>query len=315
MWQDRRTAPRCDQLKAQGHEPLIRRRTGLVIDPYFSATKIAWLLENVDGLRQRAREGRAVFGTIDSWLIFKLSGELVTEASNASRTMLFDINECRWDDELMELFGVAEAKLGEVRSSSGPIATTNPDAFHGHSVTIAGVAGDQQAALFGQTCFEQGLGKNTYGTGSFLLFNAGHAPPEPTTGLLGTVAWGIERRFTYAVEAAIFVTGAAVQWLRDGLRVIDDAAETAAPRRLDRRQRRRLFRPGVDRARLAVLGSVRARDDHRADPRLDQGAPGARDARVDRLPDRRRRPARSRAPAVSGSPSSAPTAVPPPTPG
>jgi glycerol kinase len=198
----------------------------LVLDPYFSATKIEWLLENVPGLRTRAEQGRAVFGTIDSWLIFKLTGERVTDPSNASRTMLFDIAAGVWDAELMDLLGVPERALPEVRSSCGELGTTRADALHGHAVPVAGVAGDQQAALFGQACIDPGLGKNTYGTGSFVLQNAGYKPPPPVPGLLGTVAWGIGERLTYASEAAIFATGAAVQWLRDGLEIIDAAADT-----------------------------------------------------------------------------------------
>jgi glycerol kinase len=226
VWQDRRTAARCDALRAAGYEPLVRTRTGLVLDPYFSATKIEWLLENVPDLRARAEGGRAVFGTIDSWLIFKLTGERATDPSNASRTMLFDIAAGAWDAELMDLFGVPERALPEVRSSCGELGTTREDALHGHAVPVAGVAGDQQAALFGQACVDPGLGKNTYGTGSFVLQNAGYKPPPPVPGLLGTVAWGIGERLTYATEAAIFATGAAVQWLRDGLEIIDAAADT-----------------------------------------------------------------------------------------
>ncbi len=228
VWQDRRTAARCIELREAGVERHVRERTGLVLDPYFSATKIEWLLLHVDGLAERARTGRAVFGTVDSWLIFVLTGELATDASNASRTMLFDIRRGVWDGELMELLGAGEAPLCEVRSSSGEIATTRGDALYGHAVPIAGVAGDQQAALFGQGCVEVGLGKNTYGTGSFLLVNLGGVAPDPVDGLLGTIAWGIDGRLTYALEASIFVTGAAVQWLRDGIGVIEDAAETAA---------------------------------------------------------------------------------------
>jgi glycerol kinase len=226
VWQDRRTAARCDELKAQGLEPLVRNRTGLVLDPYFSATKIDWLLQHVDGLKQKARQGRAVFGTIDAWLIYKLTGQTLTDPSNASRTMLFDIARGRWDPELLELFGVPEGALPEVATSSGELGTTGPDALHGHQVPVAGVAGDQQAALFGQACVDPGLGKNTYGTGSFVLQNAGYDAPRPLPGLLATVAWGIGPRLVYALEAAIFVTGAAVQWLRDGLGIIAAAAET-----------------------------------------------------------------------------------------
>jgi glycerol kinase len=226
VWQDRRTAARCDELREAGREPLVRERTGLVLDPYFSGTKIEWLLRNVDGLAERAREGRAVVGTIDSWLIYNLTGELATDPTNASRTMLFDIRRGDWDDELLELFGVPRNSLAQVRTSCGEIATTKPDALHGHEVPVAGVAGDQQAALFGHGCVDPGSGKSTYGTGSFVLQNAGYSAPEPCEGLLSTVAWGIGERLSYALEAAIFVTGAAVQWLRDGLGIIADAAET-----------------------------------------------------------------------------------------
>jgi glycerol kinase len=226
VWQDRRTAGRCDELREAGHEPLVRERTGLVLDPYFSGTKIAWLLENVDGLRERAESGRAVFGTVDSWVIFKLTGEHVTDPSNASRTMLYDIRRGAWDGELCALLGVPERALPEVRPSIGEMGTTRAAALHGHEVPVCGVAGDQQAALYGQACLDPGMAKNTYGTGSFVLLNAGDEPPAPAEGLLTTVAWGIAQRTVYALEAAIFVTGAAVQWLRDGLGIITRADET-----------------------------------------------------------------------------------------
>ncbi len=227
VWQDRRTAARCEELRAAGHESLVRERTGLVLDPYFSATKIEWLLRNVDGLADRAREGRALFGTVDAWLIFKLTGERATDPSNASRTLLYDIAAGRWDPDLLELFGVPERALPTVRPSCGVLGETRDGALAGHDgVPVAGVAGDQQAALFGQGCLDPGLGKNTYGTGSFVLLNAGARPPEPTKGLLATVAWAIGERTVYALEAAIFVTGAGVQWLRDGLGIIEEAAET-----------------------------------------------------------------------------------------
>jgi glycerol kinase len=228
VWQDRRTAARCEELLASGHEPLLRARTGLVLDPYFSATKIQWLLEHVDGLRRRALEGRAVFGTVDSWLLFKLTGEHVTDPSNASRTLLYDIANRRWDPELLDLFGVPERSLARVLGSAGVVGETLPEALHGHAVPVAGVAGDQQAALFGQACIEAGMGKNTYGTGSFLLCNTGFQMLEPHPGLLTTLAWGIGGSCSYALEASIFVTGAAVQWLRDGLQIIDEASETEA---------------------------------------------------------------------------------------
>ncbi len=228
VWQDRRTAERCAQLREAGLEELIRARTGLVLDPYFSATKIEWLLDRVEGLRERALAGRALFGTVDSWLIFKLTGEHLTDPSNASRTMLYDIAGGRWDPELLELFGVPARALPEVRPSAGSFGVTLPEALFGHAAPIAGVAGDQQAALFGQGCVDPGMGKNTYGTGSFVLLNAGPRAPAPAPGLLSTVAWGIGGSRTYALEASIFVTGAAVQWLRDGLGIIADAADSEA---------------------------------------------------------------------------------------
>jgi glycerol kinase len=229
VWQDRRTADRCAELRAAGHEPLVRARTGLVLDPYFSATKIEWLLRNVSGLRERARAGTAVFGTVDAWLAYKLTGEHVTDASNAARTMLLDVETCRWDPQLLELFEIPEPSLPRVAPSAGVIADTRAESLHGHSVPLAGIAGDQQAALFGQACIERGLGKNTYGTGSFVLLNAGPRPPDgPPPGLLATVAWQVGAATTYALEASIFVTGAAVQWLRDGLGIIEDAGETEA---------------------------------------------------------------------------------------
>jgi glycerol kinase len=228
VWQDRRTSARCEELRAAGHEPLVRERTGLVLDPYFSATKIAWLLEHVPGLRERAQDGRAVFGTIDSWLIFKLTGEHLTDASNASRTLLYDIGAGRWDPELLELFGVPAQALAEVRPSAGILGETRSAALHGHAVPVAGVAGDQQAALFGQACVDPGMAKTTFGTGSFVLLHAGFTVPEPGPGLLATVASEIGQGRAYALEASIFVTGAAVQWLRDELQIIERAEDTAA---------------------------------------------------------------------------------------
>jgi glycerol kinase len=226
VWQDRRTADRCDELRAAGHEAMVRTRTGLVLDPYFSGTKIEWLLRNVDGLAQRAREGRAVFGTIDAWLVFNLTGEFATDPSNASRTLLYDISRGAWDEGLCDLLGVPVRALPEVRPSIGDFGTTRAGALHGHEVPVAGIAGDQQAALYGQACLDPGQGKNTYGTGSFVLLNTGAQPPPAMPGLLATVAWGIGGRTVYALEAAIFVTGAAVQWLRDGLGIIEAAADT-----------------------------------------------------------------------------------------
>src|ERR1700729_4097394 len=228
VWQDRRTAERCEELRAAGHEELVRTRTGLVPDPYFSGTKIEWLLRTVEGLAPRARGGQAVFGTIDSWLIFKLCGEHVTDQSNASRTMLYDIAAGSWERELLALLDIPERALPRITASAGMLGMTRAEALHGHAVPVAGVAGDQQAALFGQACVDPGMGKNTYGTGSFALLNTGFTAPRPQPGLLSTVAWGIGGATTYALEASIFVTGAAVQWLRDGLGVIERASDTEA---------------------------------------------------------------------------------------
>src|SRR3954451_6189524 len=230
VWQARRTAARCQELKRAGHEATIRAKTGLVLDPYFSGTKVEWLLRNVDGLRERARVGRAVFGTVDSWLIFKLTGEHATDATNASRTLLCDIHSTAWDDELRELLGdVPESALPRIVPSAGVIGETRGDALPGFDgVPVAGVAGDQQAALVGPACLDPGLGKNTYGTGSFVLLNQGDTAPPAPAGLLTTIALQVGRRTTYALEAAIFVTGAGVQWLRDGLGIIERADETEA---------------------------------------------------------------------------------------
>jgi glycerol kinase len=229
VWQDRRTASMCDEIKADGHEELVSALTGLVVDPYFSGTKVRWLLEKVDGLRQRAEAGEIAFGTIDSWLLFNLSGKQVhaTDLTNASRTLLFDIHEREWSEALLDLFGVPRAILPEVFASAHEFATTDPDTLCGIEAPIAGMAGDQQAALFGQACFEEGSAKNTYGTGSFVLMNTGNGSVAPSRGLLTTIAASAgESEVHYALEGAIFVTGAAVQWLRDGLGVIDAAAET-----------------------------------------------------------------------------------------
>jgi glycerol kinase len=219
VWQDRRTAARCEELKEAGYEPLVRERTGLTIDPYFSGTKIEWLLRNVEGAE------RAVFGTIDSWLLFKLTGRHVTDYSNAARTMLFDIHRLAWDPELCALLGVEEARLPQPLPSAHVFGTTSE---FGGEVPVAGIAGDQQAALFGQACHRAGMAKNTYGTGSFVLLNTGPEAADPGESLLATVAWGLGDEVAYALEASIFVTGAAVQWLRDGLGIIDEAGETEA---------------------------------------------------------------------------------------
>ena len=227
VWQDRRTASFCEQLKAEGHEATIQEKTGLVIDAYFSATKINWILNNVEGARQAAKAGDLLFGTIDSWIIWKLTEGRVhaTEPSNAARTMLMNINTGMWDAELLTLFDVPESMLPQIKDSSDDFGHFT---FKGGDVAIAGVAGDQQAALFGQTCFETGTAKNTYGTGCFMLMNTGHERINSTCGLLSTVAWSLNGKLTYALEGSVFIAGAAVQWLRDELKFIDDASESEA---------------------------------------------------------------------------------------
>ncbi len=229
VWQSRITAAACDRLKAAGHESLIRAKTGLVLDPYFSATKIAHLLDGDGTLRGRAARGAVRFGTIDSFLVWRLTGGAchVTDASNASRTLLFDIHRRRWDDDLLRLFDVPGAMLPEVRPSSAVYGHTPPDLF-GASIPVAGIAGDQQAALFGQACFEPGSAKNTYGTGCFLLLNTGATPVASEHRLLTSIAWQIGDEVTYCLEGAVFVAGAVVQWLRDGLHAIGTPAAVEA---------------------------------------------------------------------------------------
>lgn len=228
VWQDRRTADRCDELKSEGFEPLIRERTGLVLDSYFTATKIEWLLDNVPGLREEAAAGRAITGTIDTWLSWNLTGEHVTDPSNASRSLLFDIGLGEWDADLLDRFNIPAQILPRVVPSVGVVGHVKPELLAGHRAPLAGILGDQQAALFGQACFTPGEAKATYGTGSFILMNSGRTAPPPVDGLLSTVAWGIGDRLDYALEGSVFVAGAAVQWLRDGLGLIESASETEA---------------------------------------------------------------------------------------
>jgi len=229
VWQDRRTAPACAALRDAGHEPLITKRSGLLLDPYFSATKLAWLLDHIDGARAAAEAGRLAFGTIDSWLLWRLTGGRVhaTDATNASRTMLYDITTGSWDAELLDLFRIPAAVLPELRDSSGLFGRTEAGIL-GAEVPVMGIAGDQQAAAVGQACFAPGMVKSTYGTGCFLLLHTGEAPVASRARMLTTVALQLAGRRSYALEGAIFVAGAAVQWLRDGLGVIGDAAETGA---------------------------------------------------------------------------------------
>ncbi len=229
VWQDRRTADYCDQLREEGLVEMIRSKTGLILDAYFSATKIKWILDNVPGARKRAEQGKLMFGTVDSWLIWRLTrGEVhVTDVTNASRTMLFNIHSLEWDKELLELFDIPLSMMPEVKSSSEVYGYTTTTLF-AHEVPIAGIAGDQQAALFGQMCIEPGSVKNTYGTGCFLLMNTGNRPIESKNKLLTTIAWKIGDKVSYALEGSIFVGGSVVQWLRDGLKCISSSADVEA---------------------------------------------------------------------------------------
>ena len=229
VWQDRRTSEYCDSLKAEGKTEWIREKTGLIIDAYFSATKIKWILDNVPGARERAEKGKLMFGTVDTWLIWRLTrGEVhVTDPSNASRTMLFNIRTLQWDEELLKLFDIPASMMPEVRSSSEVYGATKTTIF-AHKVPIAGIAGDQQAALFGQMCTEPGMVKNTYGTGCFLLMNSGEKPILSKNNLITTIAWKIGDKVNYALEGSIFVGGSVVQWLRDGLHVINSSSEVEA---------------------------------------------------------------------------------------
>ena len=227
VWQDRRTSEYCESLKAQGLGEMIRQKTGLIIDAYFSATKIKWILDHVDGARARAEKGELCFGTVDSWLVWRFTrGRAhITDVSNASRTMLFNINTLEWDEELLELFDIPRSLLPEVHESSEIYCDTATTLFS-TKIPIAGIAGDQQAALFGQLCTEQGMTKTTYGTGCFVMMNTGHAPRLSKNNMLSTIAWKIGGETSYALEGSVFVGGAAIQWLRDGLKIISSASET-----------------------------------------------------------------------------------------
>jgi glycerol kinase len=230
VWQSRQTKDICDQLQAAGHGKLISERTGLLIDAYFSGTKVKWILDHVEGARERAERGELAFGTIDSWLIWNLTGGRVhvTDYSNAARTLMYDIHRLRWDEELLDILGVPASMLPQVCSSSEIYGKTQAQYFFGHQVPIAGIAGDQQAALFGQGCFEPGMAKNTYGTGCFMLMNTGARAVASENGLLTTIAWGIDGKVEYALEGSIFVAGSVVQWLRDGLRMLGKASDSQA---------------------------------------------------------------------------------------
>lgn len=227
VWQCRRTAEYCDELREQGLSDMIKSKTGLLIDPYFSGTKLRWILENVEGAREKAEAGDLLFGTVETWLIWKMTAGKVhiTDYSNASRTMMFNIHTLEWDDEILELLNIPKKMLPEVRPSSEVYGETEGELFGG-PIKIAGAAGDQQAALFGQTCFEPGTAKSTYGTGCFLLLNTGEKPVESKNGLLTTIAWGLDGKVNYALEGSVFVCGAVIQWLRDELCLVEKASET-----------------------------------------------------------------------------------------
>ncbi|WP_102335365.1 glycerol kinase GlpK [Salimicrobium jeotgali] len=225
VWQSRQTQQICNDLREQGYNETFRDKTGLLLDPYFSGTKVKWILDNVEGAREKADNGELLFGTMDTWLVHKLSGGKahVTDYSNASRTLMFNIHELKWDEELLDILGVPKSMLPEVKDSSEVYANTVDYHFFGEEVPIAGMAGDQQAALFGQACFDEGMAKNTYGTGCFMLMNTGDKGVQSENGLLTTLAWGLDGKVEYALEGSIFVAGSAIQWLRDGLKLIEDS--------------------------------------------------------------------------------------------
>ncbi len=228
VWQCRRTSEICDELKEKGYEKLIKDKTGLILDAYFSATKIKWILDNVEGAREKAENGELLFGTVDTWLIWNLTrGKVhVTDYTNAARTMLYNIKELKWDDEILEILDIPKSMLPDVKPSSYIYGHTDEGMLSGAQIPIAGCAGDQQAALFGQTCFEEGSAKNTYGTGCFMLMNTGENIVESKHGLLTTIAWGVDGKVEYALEGSIFIGGASIQWLRDELRVLYDAKQS-----------------------------------------------------------------------------------------
>ncbi|GGF31628.1 glycerol kinase [Halobacillus andaensis] len=228
VWQSRQTQSICNELREQGYNDTFRDKTGLLLDPYFAGTKVKWILDNVDGAKEKADKGDLMFGTIDTWLVYKLTGkkEHVTDYSNASRTLMYNIYDLKWDKELLDILGVPESMLPEVKPSSEVYGHTVDYHFFGNQIPIAGIAGDQQAALFGQACFEKGMAKNTYGTGGFMLMNTGEEAVRSDNGLLTTLAWGVDGKVEYALEGSIFVSGSAIQWLRDGLKMIESSAES-----------------------------------------------------------------------------------------
>ncbi|MBD1223238.1 glycerol kinase GlpK [Virgibacillus halodenitrificans] len=228
VWQSRQTQEICNQLRESGYNDIFRNKTGLLLDPYFSGTKVKWILDHVEGAREKAENGELLFGTMDTWLVYKLTGGKVhvTDYSNASRTLMYNIYDLKWDEELLDILEIPSSMLPEVKASSEVYGNTVNYHFFGQEVPIAGMAGDQQAALFGQTCFEKGMAKNTYGTGCFMLMNTGEEGVQSENGLLTTLAWGVDGKVEYALEGSIFVAGSAIQWLRDGLKIINSSPES-----------------------------------------------------------------------------------------
>ena len=277
VWQCRRTADYCDELKSRGLEHTIKEKTGLIIDPYFSGTKLRWILENVPGARDRAEKGELLFGTIETWLIWKMTGGAVhiTDYSNASRTMLFNIHTLKWDDEILEELNIPKCMLPTPKPCSEVYGETKEDLFGG-PIKIAGAAGDQQAALFGQTCFQEGEAKSTYGTGNFLLLNTGDKPISSKNGLLTTIAWGLDGKVTYALEGSVFVCGAVIQWIRDEMKMLETSAESEAVARS-------VEDTNICRAWRAILGRARTRCDLWSDSRCRKGTYRKSCARVDCL--------------------------------
>lgn len=290
VWQCRRTSEICEQLKRDGMEEYVRNATGLVVDPYFSGTKVKWILDHVEGSRERARRGELLFGTVDTWLIWKMTqGRVhVTDYTNASRTMLFNINTLEWDDKMLDALDIPRAMLPDVRKSSEVYGQTNIGGKGGTRIPIAGIAGDQQAALFGQLCVKEGMAKNTYGTGCFMLMNTGEKAVKSENGLLTTIACGPRGEVNYALEGAVFMAGASIQWLRDEMKLISDAFDSEYFRDQSERHQRRVRGASVYRSGRTVLGSVCPRRDFRPDARRELKPHHSRDAGIHRLPDARR---------------------------
>ena len=288
VWQDRRTASMTAALRRDGHEPMVQQKTGLLLDPYFSGSKLAWLLENVDGARERAEAGKLAFGTIDSWLIWKLTGgkRHVTDATNAARTLLYNIREGRWDDDILKLLNIPASLLPEVLDTGADFGTAETALF-GDAIPILGVAGDQQAATLGQACFDPGMLKSTYGTGCFALLNTGDTLVESRNRLLGTIAYQFDGKPTYALEGSIFIAGAVVQWLRDGAADDQDRRAKPEPCRNRRPVAGALPRAGLHRPRRALLGPRLPGRDLRADAQFGPGRDRAGRTRIRGLPDPR----------------------------